>query len=235
MKTLFTCFFILVALTLSAQTVFYVDDEVVHVGNGGVVYIEGDYQSANTGIADNYGAIHVQNDWINNSTNTGFTGTSDGDVYLFGTSDQNINGNETHFHDLILSGQSTKNMNVDARVLDTLDLVNAELQTNQYNMYVENPAPTAVLWNTGYVNSNTLGGYFVRAMNTTSPYLFPVGDITLSNIYRGVQVTPTTTDTAAYGVRLRAIDASNDFGTTFNGASGPFDVTIKNSVLSDIK
>ena len=80
MKTLFTCFFILVALTLSAQTVFYVDDEVVHVGNGGVVYIEGDYQSANTGIADNYGAIHVQNDWINNSTNTGFTGTSDGDV-----------------------------------------------------------------------------------------------------------------------------------------------------------
>lgn len=234
MKSFITLLSIFSVALVHAQTVFYVDNEVVHVGNGGIVYIEGDYQTENTGIADNYGQIHVQNDWINNSTNTGFTGTSDGDVYMFGTSTQNINGNETHFHDLILSGQSVKNMNVDARVLDTLDLVNAELQTNQYNMYVDNPAPTSVLWNTGYVNSSTLGGYFVRSMNTTSPYLFPVGDISLTNVYRGVQITPTTTDSTSYGVRVRAVDATNDFGTTFAGTAGPFDLTIKNPILSDI-
>lgn len=155
---------------------------------------------------------------------------------MFG-SNQSIGGlTSTYFYDLMLDGgTSTKQLLIDGQVTNQLDLIDAELQTNNSIMHVTNPNPASLVWNTGFVSSNTLGGYLARSTNSVNTYTYPVGDYALSNIYRGVDVTPSSGDSNVYAVRVAPVDPTFDFtGVSATGATGGFDVATKNPLLGNI-
>jgi gliding motility-associated-like protein len=150
---------------------------------------------------------------------------------------QQISGtNSTRFYNLRLDGgTSQKEMLINAETENELDLMAAELQTNDNIMYVTNSNINAIVWNGGYVSSNDLGGYLSRTTNSTNSYVYPVGSNTLANTYRAVEIAPATTNANSYAVRLAAIDASYDIsGTSASGAVGGFDRTDKNQTLDVI-
>ncbi len=227
-----------VAIThLSAQDVLVVDGGSIHVMNNGVLTVKGGVINQNAGTIDNYGDIAVSGDWTNNATNTMLVNNSPGTVTLDGNN-QIIKGTSvTDFYNLKLEGGGTtvKSLDINANVSNELDLGDEELQTNANTMYVNNPAVGAVVWNTGFVNSNSLGGYLARATNSTDTYTFPVGASSLSNTYRPVFITPNAANANVYGVRLADVNPDVDnSGTSNSGATGPFPVANKEAQVRSI-
>ena len=109
-----------------------------------------------------------------------------------------------------------------------LAINNSELQVHQNVFHLTNPNPVSLTWNNGFISGDSIGGYFSRSTDRISLYRFPIGDISLSNIYRAIDVTPTNADSNVYGVRLAREDASLDnTGTSFTGATGPYNRLFK--------
>jgi len=85
-----------------------------------------------------------------------------------------------------------------------------------------------LLWNTGFISGDSIGGYFSRSTDRISEYYFPVGSNNLLNNHRAVTFTPNNGDSSVIGVRLAAIDMNFDFtGTSITGSTGPFPNTPK--------
>ena len=224
------------SLQVLAQDVLVIDGGSIHVTNNGLITVKGGVVNQNSGTIDNSGDINVSGDWTNNGGNTMLVNNSVGSVTLDGTS-QVIKGNSiTDFYNLKLTGgSSVKTMELDANVSNELDLGDEELQTNANTIYVNNPGTGAILWNTGYVNSDSLGGYLARATNSTSTYTFPVGSSLLSSTYRPVFLNPTSTNANVYGVRLSDENPDTDnSGTSYSGAVGPFPVSSKEAQVRTI-
>lgn len=161
---------------------------VITVGNGVTLFIEGD--------------------WTNNSTNTVFDAGSLGNVNFSGAN-QSINGNETAFPGLILSGTGSKTLNTNASVSGVLDLDGRELKLNDNRLTVLNTSSNAVIFTTGYISTDA-GGEFLRATNSTGSYFFPMGSALGSSRIRPVVVTPKDNQNNTYGVSFRNKDASSD-------------------------
>lgn len=214
------------------------DGATIFVQAGAIVYSQ-DYvtNQGATGTIDNSGDIYVEGDWVNSAPNTGLINNSPGTVHLNG-GNQMIDGNsETRFFNLELSGTSTvKTLNVNATVTDTLNLTDAELQTQVNRLAFLNPDPNALLWvpGSGFISTSVLGGYISRATNSTSSYIFPVGDDNFSSIYRAVQITPTGATPSEYAVALRKTDPTFATNSSINGLLAGFDVTIKEDALGDV-
>lgn len=228
---------LVVGSQVNAQTILSNNNDTLHIDSQAILYIEGSVVNQAQGEVNNYGTIHMSGDWTNNAPNFVFSSSSNGVVRMNGNSTQNIGGlNRTKFYDLILEGGLvTKNMLIDAEVKNELDLIDAELQTNNNIMFVSNPSPNAILWNNGFVASNDLGGYLSRATNSTSNYVYPVGSYSLSNIYRGVEISPQTGDSNVYAVRLAPIDPTYDYvGISATGATGGFDRQTKTPLIGEI-
>lgn len=226
----------ILSLQVLAQDVLVIDGGSIHVTNNGLITVKGGVVNQNSGTIDNSGDINVSGDWTNNGGNTMLVNNSVGSVTLDGTS-QVIKGNSiTDFYNLKLTGgSSVKTMELDANVSNELDLGDEELQTNANTIYVNNPGTGAILWNTGYVNSDSLGGYLARATNSTSTYTFPVGSSLLSNTYRPVFLNPTSANANVYGVRLSDENPDTDnSGTSYSGATGPFPVSSKEAQVRTI-
>lgn len=226
----------ILSLQVLAQDVLVIDGGSIHVTNNGLITVKGGVVNQNSGTIDNSGDINVSGDWTNNGGNTMLVNNSVGSVTLDGTS-QVIKGNSiTDFYNLKLTGgSSVKTMELDANVSNELDLGDEELQTNANTIYVNNPGTGAILWNTGYVNSDSLGGYLARATNSTSTYTFPVGSSLLSSTYRPVFLNPTSTNANVYGVRLSDENPDTDnSGTSYSGAVGPFPVSSKEAQVRTI-
>lgn len=228
--------FTLFTIHATAQDVLVIDGGSIHVTNNGLITVKGGVVNQNAGTIDNSGDINVTGDWINNGGNVMLVNNSAGSVTLDGTS-QSIKGNSiTDFYNLKLSGGSTvKTMELDANVSNELDLGDEELQTNANTIYVNNPSINSVVWNTGYVNSDSLGGYLARATNSTATYTFPVGSSLLSNTYRPVFLSPISASANVYGVRLsdESPDTDNS-GTSYSGAVGPFPSANKEAQITEI-
>ena len=211
---------------ISSQDLLVVDGGNIYTQNNAVIYVEGGVLNKNGGTIDNTGTIYTSGDWTNNGGNTFLINNSIGWVDLNGNS-QIIKGNSTtDFSNLRLSGTagSIKTLDINTNVNRTLDLGSNELQTQDYILYVNNPDQNAILWNGGFVSSDYLGGYLVRQTNSNSQYTFPVGNISLADIYRAVHLTPATDSINHYGVRLAAINPGLDItGNSSSGAIGPFD------------
>lgn len=225
-------------LTLQAfsQDVLVVDGGNIHVTANGLITVQGSVLNQNSGQIDNSGNINVTGDWTNNGGNSMLVNNSAGTVILDG-SNQNIKGSDvTDFYNLNLEGNSTvKTMELDANVANRLSLGDAELQTNANTVYVNNPSVNAIAWNTGYVNSDSLGGYLSRATNSINEYVFPVGSSLLSDNYRAVTLVPNSAATNSFGVRLSDEDPGLDnSGTSYTGDVGPFSRTVKAPKIREI-
>lgn len=227
---------ILSVLTLPAISQITNDGSVFFVQPGAIVYSEDYVLNENNGQYDNSGDIYLEGDWINNGGNTALINSSPGTVIMNGGSQLITGSDVTRFYNLELNGgASIKTMTIDAETENQLDLIDAELQTQDNIMYVTNPNTTAVLWTNGYVASNALGGYLSRATNSISAYQYPVGSSLLSGIYRGVEITPSSASANEYAVRVADIDPSIDnSGTSASGAVGPFDRATKNAQIDNI-
>ncbi|MEM6316047.1 MAG: DNRLRE domain-containing protein [Bacteroidota bacterium] len=208
---------------------FFNDSAHVFVQSGATIYVQGDVYNDDSGTFDHSGNLHFSGDWTNTAGNAAFINSSPGTVYFFGTN-QYIQGTDlTRFPSVTLSGTGIKTQRgVDSEIEDIFDLVDSEWATNSQVLSVTNPNREAILRNIGFVSSDSLNGFLVRAMNSTDDYLFPVGSNgILHNApyrYRPVMLRPENSAANSFGVRLANLDASNDFtggGTGFSRDNRP--------------
>lgn len=218
-----------------SQTVLTNDDGFIHVDNNAIIHVEGDVVIQQTGVIDNSGTIRVENNWINNSTFNVFLNSSQGQVILFGNNQQVAGVNPTKFYDLIALTPSQKSILVNTWVENKLDITDSEILLNSNTLHLYNTHPDSLLWNTGFVSGDSIGGYLLRSVDRNASYIFPVGSNTLLNTYRAVEFTPSSGDSTVIGVRLAATDATFDVtGTTNTGEPGPFDLAIKDPTAIEI-
>jgi hypothetical protein len=219
---------ILLPLFGQSQSVLTNDDGFIHVDANATIYVEGDVIIENTGVIENSGSIFVQNNWINNSVFNVFLNSNPGTVTLFGTN-QFISGNlPTRFYNLTTSNSFQKTILVDTWVENKLDITDSEIVLNANKLHLLNPSPDSLLWNTGFISGDSIGGYFLRSTNSLLPYYFPVGASGLLNTYRAVSLTPSSSDSSVFGVNLAYQDPDADYtGTSVTGSTGPFLISQK--------
>lgn len=205
------------------QTTLTNTDGLLHIDSNASIYVEGDVLVEGTGLIENSGTIFVQNNWTNNSLFNVFTGSLPGTVELMG-GNQSIRGsNPTRFYSLVTSNPAQKSIEVDTWVEKELDIQNSEIQLNSNRLQLVNPDPNSLTWNNGFIAGDSIGGYFLRSVNSTQTYWFPVGNNLLANSYRAVSFLPRSSDSTVIGVRLAAENAEFDFtGTSVTGAAGPY-------------
>ena len=171
----------------------------------------------NNGTINSSGKIDLYGDWINNST---YTHNNTSYVYLKGAN-QNIGGSTTTtFYNLYLQGTGVKTLGNNQNVDGTLNLNDRELATQNYTMTINNTTAGAIQRTTGFVSS-TVGGGLARATNSTSTYLYPVG---VSGKYRPADITPSSTSSATFKVRMANGDASGEGYNRNNKAADVCDV-----------
>jgi gliding motility-associated-like protein len=190
--------------------------------------VEGDVLITNTGVINNFGTLFVQNDWINNSVFNVFLNSNPGTVNLFGTNQSITGTNPTKFYNLVSQNAAVKSMFLDVWVENKLDITDSEITLNNNTLHLYNTHPDSLIWSTGFISGDTIGGYFLRSTDRTAEYLFPVGSNALLNNHRAVSFTPNNSDSSVIGVRLAAIDVNFDFtGTSITGSTGPFPLAHK--------
>ncbi len=211
------------------------DDGLIHLDANAIFYVEGDVVIENTGLIDNSGTLFVQNNWINNSVFNVFLNSNPGTVNLFGAN-QTISGlNPTKFYNLIAQNAALKTMYADVWVENKLDITDAEIQLNNNRLHLYNTHPDSLIWNTGFISGDSIGGYFMRSTDRTAEYVFPVGSTNLLNIYRAVTFVPNSGDSSVIGVRLAATNADFDFtGTSVTGSTGPYPLQQKAPVVLEL-
>ena len=151
---------------------------------------------------------------------------------LYGNMQQFIGGtSKTVFHNLLLTGTGNASsrkkslLSIDAAIdpAGSLVLNDRELDTDTNSFFVENPNPAAVTNSTwagteGFVSSLALGA-FSRQTNTASSYLFPTGSSLGTRRYRPVELTPVSSATNIYSVRMANNDATVDLCPITNHSS----------------
>ena len=207
------CLVFLLAGTISplwAQPMFSLSEGFVSITDDAVLNIDGDiYLNANT-VIYNEDTLRNAGDWINESNGLGFDPVLPGYVFLDG-GDQTIRGNSiTRFHNLYLDNSGTKYATLDVEVDSLLDLGNHQFDLDTNKVFVFNTASNVVNRNRGFIRSLGNGG-IERTMNSTDSYLFPVGfEIGGDTIYRPAEITPNSTGSYVYRVRLAENDPNLD-------------------------
>ncbi len=183
-----------------------VDNNTGRIDNAGNLIVEGDFTNSDlaTGNANSTGIYDIYGNWINNANFSADEST----VQLSGVN-QLITGNQkTTFYNLFLVGNGIKTQTIDAQVDGTLDLRDAELATDIYEMFVANASPNAIVRvNSGFVSS-LQNGKLSRNTNSTDSYLFPTGSSLGTPRYRPVTIIPNTTNNNTYGVRHANVTAT---------------------------
>jgi len=199
--------------------------------NGGYVWIDGDCENNDTitgfdKIAPIPSSTYVlRGDWINN----GIFIASQGLVEMDTTLEQLITGsNFSVFHNLSLLGSdlyNVKRQTIDAFIdpTGTLEINDAELATDNSNMFVTNRANTAVTHADGFVSS--LGDAYISwEMDAPVMYEFPVGSSLGTLRKRVAQLTPGSGNLNAMGVRFANVDATTE----------GYDVDLREQQICDI-
>lgn len=220
-----------------SQAIFYNNGADIMVNSGALVQINGGFENAVIGNLVNDGEIHVdaastdgdvintqgtiqgsgeiylENDWVNNGQFTADANNTS-HIYFYGADQLITGGDASHFWDLETTGSGTKTMTLDAYVQHDLILNQVELATDNFIMYVENTAPSAVSTTTstkgseGFVSS--LSGFLSWDMDQSADYVFPVGSSLVTKRYRPITLKPATAGACRFQVSMENIDATND-------------------------
>ncbi|MEZ5003010.1 MAG: gliding motility-associated C-terminal domain-containing protein [Chitinophagales bacterium] len=185
--------------------------------NAGYVWIDGDCINLTDHTISGMDALSsnavfvVKGNWDNSGSFNAFQSTVELDTSVM----QLITGNSiTTFHHLTMKGSllyNVKRQTIDAFIdpTGTLQILDAELATDDHLMEVLNPDNGAVVANNGFVSS--LGnGYISWAMNSTDLYQFPVGSSLGTLRKRVVQLTPGSSNANRMGVRMANVDATTE-------------------------
>ena len=202
------------------------DGSLIYVQMTGLITVQGGIINQDNGInignIDNRGQITLTGDWTNYSVSNAFINSSQGEVQMLGSSQLITGTTPTYFYNLTLLGTGIKTQTLDARTEGTLSLNDRELNTQDYVMYVTNPATAAVTRTGGFTStpvqgfvSSTNNGRLWRNTNSTGIYLFPVGSSLVTPRYRPIEIKPSATAANTYGVRFVNNDPNaNGFNRT---------------------
>lgn len=179
----------------------------------------GTFKIGNTSSVSGNGSYNVEQDWINN----GIFNSGNSTVTLFGNTQQFITSTNaviTTFNNLTLTGSGTGNnrkktlQNIDAftSASGTLTLNNRELETQTNRFTVSNTSLAAITFDPtpgaeGFVSSLS-PGYLSRMTNAAGSYLFPTGSSAGTLRFRPVELSPQTTVSSEYVVRLNNFDSN---------------------------
>jgi hypothetical protein len=196
--------------------------EVAAIGaNVGELIVKNNF--VNNATAGGNGNFRVEGNWTNNSIFNAGTGT----VHLEGGAQQIAGTASTTFYNLVLAGTASKTLGINQTVSNVLNLNDRELNTQQYTVFVTNPATNAILRTTGFVSS-ALNGFLSRNTNSTNTYLFPVGSSVGTPRYRPVEIQPVAGSNATFTVRLANVNATiegfdvSQFGTAIEEVNDNF-------------
>lgn len=197
--------------------------------NNGSLYVTKNATSAGAGnltitsgaSVQGNGDYYVEQDWINNANFLAQGST----VHLYGNTEQLItsaNGTETQFNVLKLSGtgvgpdrrKTLSNVNSSVGANGQLVLNDRELYTQTFNFTVFNPSSASIsndqtFGAEGFVASD-VPGYLVWSVNSSLPYLFPVGSSVGTLRYRPVVLQPVAGGANTFRVRM-----NNTMGDTY--------------------
>ncbi|MEZ5009803.1 MAG: gliding motility-associated C-terminal domain-containing protein [Chitinophagales bacterium] len=188
-----------------------------NIDNAGYVWIDGDcINLANHNIsgldaASLNSVFVVKGNWDNSGVFNAFQSTVELDTSI----EQLITGTSiTTFHNLSLKGSllyNLKRQTIDAFIdpTGTLQILDAELATDNSLMQVLNPDNGAVVASDGFVSS--LGDAYISwTTNSTDLYEFPVGSSLGTLRKRVVQLTPGSANANVMGVRMANVDATSE-------------------------
>ncbi len=227
LKNLLIALSFLTASAAMSQALVYNNGADVYVKDGGFMIVKTNSVQNAAGLLDNQGTVvvegYVQNDatisglgdtirltgdWINNSSYAGAGSW----VEMNGGAQLLTGAQSTTFNNLaLLGGNVVKTQTINQEVTGTLNLANAELATDAFEMLVSNNVPAAIQRNAGFVSSLGLGR-LSRATNSTSAYLFPTGSPSSlgTTLYRPIEFRPSNATANVYGVRTIKGDATLD-------------------------
>ncbi len=232
-------FLCLQSLTLSAQS-FMVNTGYVSISASTTLSVSGSLQNntgatideaaagsaavvqsdiTNNGSINGRGTITLNGNWINNNVFNCYTGT----VRFSGAAQQLSGTSITTFYNLNLDNSGIKTQTIDAITSGTLNLNSVELATGVFNMYVSNPALTAIQRVNGFVSSSA-GGTLQRATNNNLAYLFPVGSSSGTTRYRPVEIAPASSAANIFEVRFANV----------NPTSEGYDINLKESIVCSV-
>lgn len=172
-----------------------------NTGVNAELYVTGNITNDAT-INDN-GHIRLLGNWFDNNIFNGGTGT----VFFEGANQILGGSSPTVFNNLTLDGSGLKTQTIDKYATGILNLKHLELQTETHTFFVQNQNPNAILRTTGFVSSIN-GGKLSRATNQNAMYLYPVGSSLGITRYRPVEITPNSSSSNTYQVRLANLDSN---------------------------
>ena len=223
--------------SVAAQTIFHNDGNVVTLSSGAVVYVEGGVNNHNDGRLNNGGTFHFSDDWSSDTPVSDDVAVADG-TFVFTGAAQLVRGNGTVAFPRVVLGAAAQVVRQDRSDVDvrlSIDLADGQWATGVNTLTILNVDPAAIDRASGFVSSDTIGGYLVRHTDRVANYLFPTGSTgaALRNPiprYRPVIVTPVAAATDVFAVRFGNIDPSND-DTDGNGG---FDRAQRDPTLTKI-
>ena len=213
-----TACLLVASVSVAAQTTFHNDGNAVYVGPGAVVYVAGGVNNHNDGTLANGGTFHFEDDWSSNTAASDDV-ASLGGTFVFEGDYQDIRGSrEVRFPRASLSAASVRARQLATDVAFTvgLDLAAGEWSTGSNIASVVSPEPAAITRTTGYVSSDSIGGYLSRVLDRDTAYLFPVGSTGAVHRqpvarYRPVAIRPTElVASSTFAVRFGNVAASDD-------------------------
>lgn len=173
--------------------------------HAGFFLIEGDFKNEHIVENKDTAQLYILGNFVNNQVFE--AGKSS--VTLYGAT-QSIGGNsETDFYNLNLSGSGIKRLEVNATVLQTLQLNDLEMATDSFLLEIRNPATNAINRKKGFVSSLN-NGALLRKTNQSKDYLFPVGSSLNAERYRPIVINPSDINSNIFAVRLVNQSASKD-------------------------
>ena len=183
------------------------------IGSAGLVHIEGSFQNTDVGTSVNNGLLYIDsNIVINNASlqkgsgsyfiggdwlNSGHFNCDSSIVYLTGGI-QFVRGDSiTSFYNLDIGGTNRKELGVTIHILNSLQLRNLELATNNDTLYIDNSNPNTMHNDTlfgaeGYISSKDSGGICIKTFDTLN-YFLPLGASLPARIYRPIMVASIST------------------------------------------
>ncbi|HEX8517755.1 MAG TPA: gliding motility-associated C-terminal domain-containing protein [Bacteroidia bacterium] len=202
----------------SGTTPVFENNGIMTIANSGT---PGTVLLTNGSTLQGNGTFNVEQDWINNASfNAGSsTVVLNGNLQQFVTS---ANGTITTFNNLTLTGTGTgadrkktlQLINSNIGPNGVLNLTDRELETLANTMFVLNPSVASVTGVTvfggeGFVSSN-VGGALSRVTNSNAVYVFPTGSSSGIPRFRAVEVTPASSASNTFTVRLGNNNATLD-------------------------
>ena len=234
------CLLVASTSVVAAQTVFHNDGNVVYVGAGAVVTVEGAVNNHNNGTLSNGGTFSFTEDWSSDTPISDDVSSLPG-TFVFAGDFQDVRGSGTVAFPSVRLTDSTVRVDqvaTDVSFTGELYLADGEWATGARTATVLNPDPGAIDRRDGFVSSDTIGGYLVRLMDREADYLFPTGSnglaLRTTARYRPVIIRPNPVGAdpvdVDYAVRLGNIDPSLDF----TDAGPGWDRTSREPVLTQV-